>query len=117
MDKRNSIFAEAIGNCGATFLRPDSTPLLCYRAAKKFVEEYERAEREQRHEAQKREEPKVGDIYRDIFSNSYIVFGVHGNPTVGEKVKKPIVVMAKTDNLSPFSVPLEDFMNPTFKKV
>lgn len=39
-------------NCGATFLRPDSTPLLCYRAAKEFVDEYERKEREQRHKSQ-----------------------------------------------------------------
>ena len=52
MNKKNTPFAESIMNCGATFLNPDTTPSLCYKAAKEFVDEYEREEREQRHVAQ-----------------------------------------------------------------
>lgn len=113
MNKRNSIFAEAIGNCGATFLRPDTTPLLCYRAAKEFVDEYERKEREQRHETQKREEhemPKVGDIYRDVFGQRLVVTGIvsmdYGN-------RKTVVFHNKeTERI----LPLEEFIR-CFKKV
>lgn len=163
MNKKNTPFAESIMNCGATFLNPDTTPLLCYRAAKEFVDEYERKEREQRHVAQERkwsskkqraygklldcaigrtsckeicdaaielaeackperEKPKVGDVYRDIFGNTYVVIGVHDSFSDGEPVKKPFVMLiysnAKGELSSSkfFTVPLEDFMNPTLKK-
>ena len=66
---------------------------------------------------EERRKPETSDVYQDIFGNRYIVFGVHDSSTDGEQVKEPVVVMAKADDLTPFSVPLEDFMNPTFKKV
>lgn len=158
--KRNIPFEESIMNCGATFLNPDTTPLLCYRAAKKFVDEYERKEREERHVAQERkwsskkqraygklldcaigrtsckeicdaaielaqackperEKPKVGEVYRDIFGNSYIVIGINDE----EPFKKSFVTLiyfnarAELRSSEVFTVPLEDFMNPTFKKI
>lgn len=210
--KRNIPFEESIKNCGATFLRYDSTPLLCYRAAKEFVDEYEREEHEQRHVAQgtaktlddwiremktyassiydfskkfadiyereelgkrreeheqrheaqavpvnwsierdnayhalteavfegkplstiqkaaitfvnicnreERKKPETGDVYRDIFGNTYIIVGVYDE----EPIKKSFVMLiyfnAKGELSSSefFTVPLEDFMNPTLKK-
>ena len=67
--------------------------------------------------------PETGDVYRDIFSNTYAVIGVHDSFPDGEPVKKPFVMLiysnAKGELSSSkfFTVPLEDFMNPTFKKV
>lgn len=108
--KRNIPFEESIGNCGATFLRPDTTPLLCYRAAKEFVDTYERAEREQRHETQKREEPKVGDIYRDVLGQRLVVTEIvsmdYGN-------RKTVIFHNKETERK---LPLEEFIC-CFKKV
>lgn len=92
------------------------------RTAKDFVDVYGREEREQRHEAQKREEPKVGEVYRDIFGNKYIVTAVHDSFPDDARGNKPFIVLkhvesngriALSDYFSPY---LEDFMNPTFKK-
>lgn len=160
MNKKNTPFAESIMNCGATFLNPDTTPSLCYKAAKQFVDAYEH---EQRHEAQERkwsskkqraygklldcaigrmspeticdaaielaqackserEEPKVGDVYRDIFGNSYIVFDVL-ETVDGDPLVTPAIVLARVNDKgvplmgSLRSPTLEDFMNPTFKKI
>ena len=89
------------------------------RTAKEFVDTYER---EQRHEAQKREEPKVGEVYRDILDNKYIVTAVHDSFPDDARGNKPFIVLkhvesngriALSDYFSPY---LEDFLNPTFKK-
>lgn len=202
MNKRNTPFAESIMNCGATFLNPDTTPSLCYKAAKKFVDAYEHKEHEQtlddwiremktyasliydfskefvdvyereeheeheqRHESQavpvkwsdekqraygklldcaigrmspeticdaaielaqackpERENPKAGEVYRDILGNKYIVTAVHDSFPDDARGNKPFIVLkhvesngriALSDYFSPY---LEDFLNPTFKK-
>lgn len=83
-------------------------------AAKAFVDICNREERKK---------PKVGEVYRDIFGNRYIVIGVHDLFPDGEPVKKPFVMLiysnAKGELRSSevFTVSLEDFLNPTFKKV
>ena len=88
------------------------------RTAKEFVDVYGREEREQRHETQKREEPEVNEIYRDIFGNRYVVFNAN---FLGVN-DKPYVALARVDKKDEASitdlvtVPLEDFMNPTLKR-
>ena len=92
-------------------------------AAKEFVDTYEREEHDRRHEAQKREEPKVGEVYRDIFGNKYIVTAVHDSVPDDARGNKPFIVLKHVESngrivLSDYFSPyLEDFMNPTFKKV
>lgn len=87
------------------------------RTAKDFVDVYGREEREQRHEAQKRRKPEVSDVYQDIFGNRYIVIDVHDEP-----FKKSFVTLiyfnarAELRSSEVFTVSLEDFLNPTFKK-
>lgn len=108
--KRNIPFEESLKNCGATFLRYDATPLMCYRAAKQFVDEYEREERVQRHEAQKREEPKVGDIYRDVFGQRLVVTEI-GLKNYG--ISKNVIFYNKEDQRK---LPLEEFIR-CFQKV
>ena len=92
------------------------------RAAKEFVDTYEREEHDRRHRQQackpEAVKPEVSDVYRDIFGNRYIVIGVHDE----EPFKKSFVTLiyfnarAELRSSEVFSVPLEDFMNPTFKK-
>lgn len=96
--KRNIPFEEAIKNCGATFLRYDSTPFQCYKAAKQFVDEYER------------EEPKVGDIYRDVFGQRLVVTEI-GSMNYG--TRKNVIFYNKEDQRK---LPLEEFMR-CFQKV
>ena len=66
--------------------------------------------------------PEVGEVYRDIFGNKYIIVAIHDSSPDGKPVKKPLVMLiysnAKGELSSStfFAVPLEDFMNPTFKK-
>lgn len=113
--KRNIPFEEAFKNCGATFLRYDSTPLLCYRAAKEYVDEYEKEyvdayEHEQRHVAQEREEPKVGDIYRDVFGRRLVVTEI-GSMNYG--TRKNVIFYNKEDQRK---LPLEEFVR-CFQKV
>ena len=105
--KRNIPFEESIMNCGATFLRYDSTPLLCYKAAKEFVDAYEH---EQRHVAQEREEPKVGDIYRDVFGQRLVVTEI-GSMNYG--TRKNVIFYNKEDQRK---LPLEEFVR-CFQKV
>lgn len=68
------------------------------------------------------EKPEVGEVYRDIFGNKYIIVAIHDSSPDGKPVKKPLVMLiysnAKGELSSStfFAVPLEDFMNPTFKK-
>ncbi len=68
---------------------------------------------------EERKKPETGDVYRDIFGNKYIIVGVYDE----EPIKKSFVMLiysnAKGELSSSefFTVPLEDFMNPTFKKV
>ena len=68
---------------------------------------------------EERKKPETGDVYRDIFGNTYIIVGVYDE----EPIKKSFVMLiysnAKGELSSSefFTVPLEDFMNPTFKKV
>lgn len=62
-----------------------------------------------------REKPKTGEVYCDIFGNQYISLGVYDE----EPVKKSFVMLIYLNELSSskfFTVPLEEFMNPTFKK-
>ena len=84
------------------------------RAAKEFVDAYEH---EQRHEKQERETPKNGEIYRDIFGNKYVIVGeefLDGKQTCIAMLSFDCKDIPTVTNF--FTVPLEDFMNPTFKK-
>lgn len=66
-----------------------------------------------------REKPQNGEVYRDIFGNTYIIIGAYDE----EPIKKSFVTLiyfnakGKLSSSEVFTVPLEDFMNPTFKKV
>jgi len=72
---------------------------------------------------EERRKPEVSDVYRDIFGNKYIVTAVHDSFPDDARGNKPFIVLkhvesngriALSDYFSPY---LEDFLNPTFKKV
>ena len=79
-----------------------------YEAAKDFVDAYEKCEDSE----DERDLPAVGEWYRDVFGNKYLVAAVlskdisDGTPLVLLDIKSQTV----------FTLPLEDFLNPTFTK-
>ena len=84
-------------------------PLLTIqKAATTFVEICKREERKK---------PETGDVYQDIFGNKYVVVGIHNSSPNGELVSNPFVALMKMDTTTLVTVGLEEFMNPTFKKV
>ena len=63
--------------------------------------------------------PEVSDVYRDIFGNRYIVIGINDEEPFKKSFVTLIYFNAKAELRSSevFTVSLEDFLNPTFKKV
>lgn len=100
-----------------------------YEAAKEFVDAYENNEREfelssfgeqvrevpnsKKPTAIARELPEVGETYRDIFGNLFVVLAVLPQIVANEK---PLVVLLCPKLNTVFTVPLEDFLNPQFVK-
>lgn len=69
----------------------------------------------------KREEPKTGEVYRDIFGEKYFVAAVNKVWSDGTPLEEPFVVlihMNKSGNPfdNAFTPKLKDFMNPQFVK-
>ena len=69
----------------------------------------------------KREEPKTGEVYRDIFGEKYWVAAVNKVWSDGTPLAEPFVVLVKlNDKTNPldnaFTPKLKDFMNPQFVK-
>ena len=64
------------------------------------------------------EQPKIGEAYRDIFGNIYLIISIDDEEPVKKSFVTLIYFNASGDLRSStmLSVPLEDFMNPTFKK-
>lgn len=81
-----------------------------YEAAKIFVDAYEKCELS---EDDERELPQLGELYRDIFGNEYLVLSV-----LSKEVSdgKPIIVLMDMKSKMVFTLPLEDFLNPQFSK-
>ena len=68
---------------------------------------------------EERRKPEVSDVYRDIFGNRYIVIGINDEEPFKKSFVTLIYFNAKAELRSSevFTVSLEDFLNPTFKKV
>ena len=68
---------------------------------------------------EERRKPEVSDVYRDIFGNKYIVIGINDEEPFKKSFVTLIYFNAKAELRSSevFTVSLEDFLNPTFKKV
>lgn len=81
-----------------------------YAAAKEFVDAYEKCADSEDGE---RELPAVGEWYRDVFGNKYLIIAVLREVVRDEKT---LVVLADLDSQAVFTLPLEDFLNPTFTK-
>ena len=69
----------------------------------------------------KREEPKAGEVYRDIFGEKYFVAAVNKVWSDGTPLEEPFVVlihMNKSGNPvdNAFITTLKEFMNPQFVK-
>ena len=64
----------------------------------------------------KREEPKAGEVYRDIFGEKYLVVAV--NKTLPDEPVAVLIRMNKSGNPidNAFIMTLKDFMNPQFVK-
>lgn len=64
----------------------------------------------------KREEPKAGEVYRDIFGEKYLVAAV--NKTLPDEPVAMLIRMNKSGNPvdNAFITTLKDFMNPQFVK-
>ena len=68
---------------------------------------------------EERRKPEVSDVYQDIFGNRYIVIGINDEEPFKKSFVTLIYFNAKAELRSSevFTVSLEDFLNPTFKKV
>lgn len=62
---------------------------------------------------EERRKPEVSDVYQDIFGNRYIVIGINDE----ELTLIYFNARAELRSSEVFTVSLEDFLNPTFKKV
>lgn len=69
-------------------------------------------------EREEHEQPKIGEVYRDIFGNMYLIIGINDEKPVKKSFVTLIYFNVSGDlrSSTALSVPLEDFMNPTFKK-
>lgn len=70
----------------------------------------------------KYEEPKAGEVYRDIFGNRYLVAAVNKTWSDGTPLAEPFVVLVKLNDKTnmldnAFTPKLKNFMNPQFVKV
>ena len=81
-----------------------------YEAAKAFVDAYEKCEHSEDGE---RELPQLGELYRDVFGNEYLVVSVLSKEILDGT---PLVVLPDIKAQAIFTLPLEDFFNPTFTK-
>lgn len=69
----------------------------------------------------KLEEPKAGEVYRDIFGEKYWVAAVNKVWSDGTPLEEPFVVLLKLNDKTnlfdnAFTPKLKDFMNPQFVK-
>lgn len=101
MTERNTPFAKSIKNCGATFLNPDTTPSLCYSAAKQFVDEYEREQHEQRRAvpdpAQRALPPEWSDDKQKAYTQLASAVFEGGNFDKIQKAAKSFVEICKRE--------------------
>ena len=94
-------------------------PQKFYETAKEFVNAYEgnawfsECPNYKQAKSDERELPAVGETYRDIFGNLFIVLAVLPQIVPNEK---PLVVLLCPKLNAVFTVPLEDFLNPKFVK-
>lgn len=65
---------------------------------------------------EERVKPEVGDVYRDIFGNSYSVLNVVETFHDETGINRPFVALLDMGKGRILTPTLEDFMNPTFKK-
>ena len=70
----------------------------------------------------KYEEPKAGEVYRDIFGNRYLVAAVNKTWSDGTPLAEPFVVLVKLNDKTnmldnAFTPKLKNFMNPQFVKM
>lgn len=84
-------------------------PLLTVqKAAETFVDICRREERAK---------PEISDVYRDIFGNRYTVLNVVETFHDETGINRPFVALLDMDKGRILTPTLEDFLNPTFKKV